>query len=63
MRKVGEVGMKDVDFVNQCAWKIEMLKSERTRILRDCEEKLEEIDHKIWSLQEQIKKKKVTSTS
>ena len=49
--------MKDVEFVNRCAWEIGSLKSKRTEVLRECNEKLEEIDKRIWSLQEQIKKK------
>lgn len=53
--------MKDVEFVNRCAWEIESLKSKRAEVLRECNEKLEEIDKRIWSLQEQIKKKNATN--
>ena len=61
--KVGEVVMKDVDFVNQCAWKIESLKHEKIKIIRECNDKVDEIDKRIWSLQEQIKNTNVTSNA
>lgn len=52
--------MTNADFVNHCGWEIEKLKNERTKVLRECENKLEEIDKKIWYLQEQINKKNPT---
>lgn len=55
--------MKDIDFVNRCAWRIESLKHEKIKVIRECNDKIEEIDKQIWSLQEQIEKKNVTSNS
>ena len=54
--------MKDIDFINRCAWKIESLKHEKIKAIRECNDKIEEIDKRIHSLQEQIDKKNVTMT-
>ena len=53
--------MKDINFINRCAWKIESLKNERIKVIRECNDKVDEIDKQIWSLQEQIKNTNVTS--
>lgn len=54
--------MKDIDYVNQCTWRIEALKNEKIKVIRECNDKLEEIDKQIHSLQEQMDKKNVTMT-
>lgn len=48
--------MTTTDYVNCCAVAIENLKNERTKVLRECEDKLEDIDKRILYLQEQINK-------